>query len=168
MVTDTCGQADGKTAGQSNNKTRQGYRQGSYVAFWHRHKVCLLKVKTTEERQGKGSPLCMLKAGQSLIPHFNLQSAGISPLIPQTSNDLPLRPSQQKFLAVWVDPKCAKLQLPFQTNGFVKGHTPQWTGLVLRSIWNGRLTIFSWNIALRVATHSESWRSHISSAHKQQ
>lgn len=32
MVTDTCGQADGQTAGQSN-KTRQRYRQGSYVAF---------------------------------------------------------------------------------------------------------------------------------------
>lgn len=33
MVTDTCGQADGETAGQSNSKTRQRYRQGSYVAF---------------------------------------------------------------------------------------------------------------------------------------
>lgn len=48
MVTDTCGQADGQTAGQSNNKTRQGYRQGSYVA-----QGLLLKVKTPEERRRK-------------------------------------------------------------------------------------------------------------------
>lgn len=54
MVTDTCGQADGETAGQSNSKTRQRYRQGSYVAFGCMTATKLAQLRLRRRKNDKG------------------------------------------------------------------------------------------------------------------
>lgn len=53
MVTDTCGQADGQTAGQTKQGNAIDRVPTWHLDVWLPQRVCLAKVKVTEEGQGK-------------------------------------------------------------------------------------------------------------------